>query len=80
MIAVGLLKSKIDASGLKLTHIADQMGLSRQALYKKLNEYSPFTTKEAQALSDILDLSRNEREQIFFPSKVDKTATVKEVI
>ena len=67
------LKEKIRASGYKIGFIAEQMGLSRQGLYHKINDRHEFTTGEVQKLCNILGIdSLEERSEIFFATTVDK--------
>lgn len=65
MTDIVLLDRKILNSGLKKRYIADRLGLSRQALYNKLNGCSDFTLGEMMQLSTILGLSAKERDKIF---------------
>jgi len=46
MTNVYLLKKRIDASGLKIGYIANQLGISRQLLWKKINNITPFNQYE----------------------------------
>lgn len=62
-----LLKKKIDESGLKISFIAEKMGLSRQGLYYKINGEREFTQSEIILICDILKIkSKPERDLIFF--------------
>ena len=67
-----LLNYKIKQSGLKLGSIAETLGLSRTGLYNKINGSSEFFGSEIASLSELLNLSTEEREDIFFNKKVDK--------
>lgn len=60
------LKEKITQSGLKIGFIAERVGISRQGLYHKINGDHDFTASEMAKLQDILHLSLDEKEQIFF--------------
>lgn len=67
MTNVDLLKEKVASSGLKNTYIAERLGISRAAWYKKLKGKSPFKAEEIKALCDVLRItSLREREDIFF--------------
>lgn len=67
-----LLKEKIKSSGLKLSFIAEQMGLSRCGLYKKINNLSPFNQYEIEKLCCLLKITSTcEKEAIFFAKFVD---------
>jgi hypothetical protein len=62
-----LLKEKIRQSGLKLTFIAQYMGLSRAGLYNKINNKRPFNQYEIDKLCRVLKIkSAKEVEDIFF--------------
>lgn len=61
-----LLRSKIDNSGLTVTAVAKKSGLKRETLYKKLQGNSEFKASEISALTVILQMSREERDRIFF--------------
>lgn len=64
------LKAIIDASGLKFGYIAEQLGLSRNGLYKKVNNEIEFKPSEIDKLCDILHItSLKERQHIFFYKK-----------
>lgn len=66
-----LLREKIDASGLKLQYIADQLGITRFGLYKKLQDGSEFKPSQIVKLCELLRIeTAEEREQIFFNLKV----------
>lgn len=61
-----LLREKIDASGLKLQYIADQLGITRFGLYKKLQDGSEFKPSQIVKLCELLRIeTAEEREQIF---------------
>lgn len=62
-----LLRSTICASGLKLSHIAREMGLSAYGLQKKIDGESEFKASEIACLCDILRISDvKQRDAIFF--------------
>lgn len=67
-----LLRQKIEESGLKIYFIAKQTGISYQALLNKMRNEREFKVSEIQKLSEILNLSAEEREHIFFTQNVDK--------
>ncbi len=64
-----LLRKRITESGLKYYHIANELGISRYALQKKINNETEFKVSEAVALAKILDLSEEEMGKIFFGQK-----------
>lgn len=63
------LKSVIDESGMKMNAIASKMGITRAALYLKLNGATEFKISEVLKLAEILHLTDNQRDAIFLPSK-----------
>lgn len=72
MTNVELLKEKIASSGLKVSYIASQCGLSRSGLWKKINNITPFNQYEIEKICNVLDINiPQEKEQIFFTSSVD---------
>lgn len=67
-----LLKEKIDASGLKISFIASQLGITPQGFYLKLNGTNDFKVSEVKKLCELLNLTRlKERDAIFFADNVD---------
>lgn len=67
-----LLKRKIKESGLKLGFIAEFIGISRQVLWKKINNKSPFNQFEIEKACAILKIKGlKEKEAIFFAENVD---------
>lgn len=61
-----LLKEKIEKSGYKIKYIAERLGITRVAMASKINNDSSFKVEEMVKLSQVLNLSDSEREQIFF--------------
>ena len=66
-----MLNAKLEASGLNRSEIAERLGLTRQGLYNKLNGTNEFKSSEIKLLSEILMLSPQERDYIFFADYVD---------
>lgn len=75
MVDLELLNKVIDESGLKLGAICKSLGLTYQGLKNKLNGVRPFKVSEANALSDALHLSTEQREEIFFAHDVENKST-----
>ncbi len=69
------LKAKIDESGFKLRFVAQKLGLSYQGFQNKLMGKSDFKASEIVALRQLLQLSIEEEQSIFFAAKVDKKST-----
>ena len=60
------LQAKMALHGLKAYELADSIGISRQSMSYKLNGKRPFTVKDIDSISKKLDLSLEERDEIFF--------------
>lgn len=65
MTNVDKLKKKIADSGMSVTHIAKKTGILRETLYSRFKT-GDFKLSEICALSDILFLTKEERNNIFF--------------
>lgn len=63
---------KIKKSGFKMFHLAEQLGLSRQGFANKLNGESEFYASEIGKLSELLSLTPEERDEIFFKKEDDE--------
>ncbi|MBR3238809.1 MAG: toxin-antitoxin system, antitoxin component, Xre family protein [Oscillospiraceae bacterium] len=70
-----LLEQKIKDSGLKLTYIADRLGVVWITLRRKLDGESEFKQSEIVVLKDLLHLTDEDVNAIFFISKVEKLST-----
>ena len=68
MTNVLALRDELNRSGISVSFIARKMGLSREGLYNKLNNQTEFKASEIVALSEILNLPRDKRDEIFFAS------------
>lgn len=62
------LRAAVSASGLKYKHIAEVLGLSPYGLQKKVDGQNEFKASEIAKLSEILNLSPDSRNKIFFAS------------
>lgn len=60
-----LLKAAISNSGLKLSYIAEKLGISTAGLRNKINNKTEFTASEITGLSALLNLNSAMRDQIF---------------
>ena len=66
------LRRIIKNSGLKLEYIAEQLGITRFSLSKKIENVTEFKTSEVQKMCDVLQISDpSMKEAIFFASEVD---------
>lgn len=67
-----LLKDTIQDRGVKVSVLADKIGISRQSLHMKLNGERSFDQGEIMAIKTTLRLSDEEFMEIFFNGGVDK--------
>ena len=62
-----LLKQVIEESGLKIGFIASFVGISRQLLWKKVNNLTPFNQSEIDKMCEVLKITiLRQKESIFF--------------
>ena len=67
MTNTSMLNDLIEKSGLKIGFIADCVGISRQLLWKKINNKSPFNQYEIDSLCEVLQItSLRTKEAVFF--------------
>jgi hypothetical protein len=66
-----LLKKRIKNCGFTVKDIARHMNLSRQGLWKKINNRTEFRQSEIAKLSEILELDSDMERRIFFKMFVD---------
>lgn len=59
------LNKKINKSGMTMVAIAEQTGILRATLYNRLNGIGEFTASEIVALTNVLHLTKSERDHIF---------------
>lgn len=65
MANMELLREKIRDSGMTVTAISRKSGILRETLYNRMNGKGEFTASEIVALTDVLNLTRSERDEIF---------------
>ena len=71
MVNVSLLKSKTKDRGLTLEKLAEQIGMSRCTMSRKLSNHgADFTIKQANMIVNILGLSLEEANSIFFSQNI----------
>ena len=70
-----LLREKIKNAGIKLTFVAESLGISKQALDRKLRDGADFKAYQMIILKDMLRLTNKEARDIFFAKNVDKNST-----
>jgi plasmid maintenance system antidote protein VapI len=70
-----LLRAYIQDSGVKVSVLADKMGISRQSLHLKISGVRLFTQSEIMSLKKTLHMDDEIFMQIFFAECVPETAT-----
>lgn len=60
------LKEIILKKGIKMTYLAEQLNLSNQGFYNKLNNKTNFYGHEIQKLCEILNIDSSKMGEIFF--------------
>ncbi len=70
-----LLREVIKDSGVKVTALADKIGISRQSLTMKTNGERSFDQGEIMAIKTNLHLTDEQFMQIFFNDDVDRLPT-----
>lgn len=71
MVNVNKLKGKIVENGLTVEKLAEQIGMDRSTLYRKLNNAGEtFTIREANFICRVLNLTGTEATSIFFSNYV----------
>lgn len=70
MVNLTALKTMIDDSGISFTRLAENTGMSRETLYRKLEGETEFKVSEIYALSVSLKMTMTERDEIFFCKNV----------
>lgn len=76
MTDTDLLLEVIRGSGLRLGYIAEKLGITYYSLHKKIYNVTQFKATEIQTVSELLKLSVEQREKIFFAVKVDYKSTM----
>lgn len=62
---VNKLKGKIAEKGLSVEKLAQQIGVDRSSLYRKLNNAEKITIGEASRMKDVLEMTPEEATLIF---------------
>lgn len=60
------LRAAIKLSGYKMVFLAEKLGITPQGFYKKVANRSEFKASEIHTLSQLLGLTPDAREAIFF--------------
>lgn len=65
-VNINKLKGKIVEKGMNVEAVAERIGVDRSSLYRKLNNFEKITIGEARRMKDVLELSDEEANAIFF--------------
>lgn len=71
MVNTQLLDDRIEASGFKKGFIVDTLGISRFGFDKKCKNLTPFRVAEIYVLCDLLHISDDDKQKIFFADEVE---------
>jgi len=61
--------------GMEVSRLASILGISRQAMSDKINGRSKISLLDAQKISEALNMTKDERDTIFFSELVKSEAT-----
>jgi transcriptional regulator with XRE-family HTH domain len=64
MIMSSIVKRKAKEKGIKISLLAEFLGVSKQTLYNKLSGKSEFTASELNKLKTILELTEDEIQKL----------------
>lgn len=65
MTDIKMLKEEIENSGMTIVAISEKTGIQRATLYNRLKGLADFNASEIVALTEVLRLSREKRDEIF---------------
>lgn len=71
MVDYKLLNDKIRDSGLTMVSIAKKSGILRETLYNKLKGIGEFKASEITSISNVLNITAEERDRIFFAKECE---------
>ena len=74
MTDIDALKECIASKGMSMTFVAERTGILRETLYNRMKT-GDFKISEISALSQVLNLSRDERDNIFFATESELKST-----
>lgn len=69
MADIELLKQVLKDSGMTMVAIAEKSGIERTTLYNRLNGIGDFTSREIVGLTNVLHLTKAQRDRIFLSNK-----------
>ena len=65
MADIECLRKKMEESGMTVTAIAKKAGILRETLYNRMKGKGDFTASEIVSLTEVLQLTRADRDKIF---------------
>lgn len=71
MLNTILFREAVENRGIKYNFIANQLGISKQALNSKMNNKREFTANEIGVLCDLLQIRNYEKMKMIFFTKED---------
>lgn len=69
------LRAALALKGMTAGDLAEKIGLSRQSMSYKMNNLREFRVKEIAAIAEVLNLTLEEREAIFFAEEDAQNST-----
>lgn len=75
MTNTSALRKCIKNRGMSITFVAEKSGILRETMYNRLKT-GDFKISEITALSSVLNLSRDERDDIFFATNSEFNSTL----
>ena len=66
-----MFRKRVEECGVTYTFIASKIGITREALYKKINNETEFKASEITVCTQILQLNSAERDKIFFDAMLN---------
>ena len=73
MFNQNLLKAKITEKGMSVIRICNELGICEATFYRKMSRNGDFSRFEIGKITEILGLSIEERDRIFFEDKLAET-------
>lgn len=75
MVNTNLFKAALVRNGMNTQDLAERIGMLRQSLSYRINNIVEFRISEVEKISQILGLTLEEKNLIFFANQVDETPT-----
>ena len=76
MTATNVLQGKMREKGFTLNSLSKAIGISRTALFNKIHNKMDFLVSEVQITSQILGLTDEDVQLIFFAKRVELNSTI----